>query len=232
MLLLFSLEEFGQTQALEGLEKGTMHFQLWKLATKPMVSLLALGVLGLFPMTASADLCGVTINTSWSGQTPVSEDPNFTACSTSSSYTGNRASAEGDLFTYTVQALDDDTFGFSASVTDINSGSAFTGFVDLVLTDITWSGASGTITNVIDNILSPGAGDLNELISFTPNSVTLRFFAGTTGCGSFGCTVNQNLGTIDIVAQHDPIPEPSTMLLFGTGLAGLIGWRWKNRKTA
>ena len=26
-----------------------------------------------------------------------------------------------------------------------------------------------------------------------------------------------------------PVPEPSTRLPFGTGLAGLAGWRWKNR---
>lgn len=26
------------------------------------------------------------------------------------------------------------------------------------------------------------------------------------------------------------IPEPSTVLLFGTGLAGLIAWRWKTGK--
>jgi len=27
-----------------------------------------------------------------------------------------------------------------------------------------------------------------------------------------------------------PIPEPSTMILFGTGLAGLMGWRYRKKQ--
>lgn len=34
----------------------------------------------------------------------------------------------------------------------------------------------------------------------------------------------------NLTVSRDPVPEPATMLLFGTGLAGLAGWR--RRKTA
>lgn len=30
---------------------------------------------------------------------------------------------------------------------------------------------------------------------------------------------------------EQPIPEPSTLLLFGSGIAGLIGWRLRKQKT-
>ena len=33
-------------------------------------------------------------------------------------------------------------------------------------------------------------------------------------------------------ATGTPVPEPSTMILFGSGLAGLIGWRLRKQKSA
>ena len=45
-----------------------------------------------------------------------------------------------------------------------------------------------------------------------------------------------NQGAISHVALYsgsgEPIPEPSTMLLFGTGLAGLVAWRYRKQKTS
>ncbi|MBZ4220119.1 MAG: PEP-CTERM sorting domain-containing protein [Chlorobium sp.] len=33
----------------------------------------------------------------------------------------------------------------------------------------------------------------------------------------------------DVGSTTDPVPEPAAMLLMGTGLAGLIGARWKKK---
>ena len=51
----------------------------------------------------------------------------------------------------------------------------------------------------------------------------------------WGDTWNQdNVGGITIevwrISETDPIPEPATMLLFGTGIAGLAGSRLRRKK--
>ena len=69
--------------------------------------------------------------------------------------------------------------------------------------------------------------------------------SGSVGLDSLGLTVG-NLYDFDLffaerhtVASHfsidtsialNPVPEPATMLLFGTGLAGLIGSRLRRKK--
>lgn len=42
----------------------------------------------------------------------------------------------------------------------------------------------------------------------------------------------RHTATFDITAETKsaPIPEPSTMLLFGTGITGFAAWRWRTRK--
>lgn len=76
---------------------------------------------------------------------------------------------------------------------------------------------------------SPLIGSVNE--SATWNGLTLSSLGMVAG-ESVAVTWGNNKGTIQTSASTPTIPEPSTMILFGSGLAGLIGWRWKSRKTA
>ena len=197
-----------------------------------------------FSMPAAASFCGVTIGTAWSAaDTDVAfTDTSFVACSTTrsglSGFSGTRTGDfPGDTFTFIVEAVDEDTFGISLSVTDTaESGQAFTGpDVVLELTNINWFGQSGMIDNVIDNSIAAFADF--DVTSFTADSITLTGTPGEpfgAGCPNEipGCEFNFNLGTFDVIASHRPIPEPGTLALLGFGLAGLAGLGSARRRRA
>ena len=51
---------------------------------------------------------------------------------------------------------------------------------------------------------------------------------GTNTTGIVTILGTGTIGTLrDLNASANPIPEPSTMLLFGSGLAGLAAWRYR-----
>ncbi len=73
-------------------------------------------------------------------------------------------------------------------------------------------------TTIFDAATAPGAVVRGALEFFNnPNSTADVFF---------------DLNEFTTGPVGSPIPEPSTVLLFGSGLAGLGVWRWRKNKTA
>lgn len=84
----------------------------------------------------------------------------------------------------------------------------------------------GTFTEASDAMGDPVfIGVLDTIPDITKITV------GLSACGGLGCNVNDfGVDTLELTAQATSgTPEPSSMLLLGGGLAGLIGWRARRR---
>jgi hypothetical protein len=67
-----------------------------------------------------------------------------------------------------------------------------------------------------------------ESLSFVPNSTSVRFHF--QGVSSASYEVGVDNFQITAVSPASEVPEPGSMILLGTGLAGVYRWR-KGRKT-
>jgi hypothetical protein len=100
-------------------------------------------------------------------------------------------------------------------------------------------GQGTTYTATIQGSVSPNVNQGGVNITFANPTQTFTFNNGTTS-GSFTLTVanlfvqsgqSANL-TAGFTGSQSPIPEPATMLLLGTGLAGVAAKIRKRRKPA
>jgi hypothetical protein len=85
---------------------------------------------------------------------------------------------------------------------------------------------SSPFLNSLDDILNPSSADFdpnaNLYISISPD---VSFSAMTNDFTSSALT-----GANDLEFVGDPVPEPSTLVVFGLGFGGLLGYLWRQRK--
>jgi hypothetical protein len=135
-----------------------------------------------------------------------------------SNNSGNWLSADTD---FTIAALSDGLVGFDWSYHTVDEGPKYDSFGWLLngdFTVLTDDGGSDTQLGTASFFVTSG-----DVFGFRAHSKDSMFGAATTTISNF------SVASTSTSNSANAVPEPSAMLLFSTGIAGLVGIRRKKK---